>query len=277
MSATAAHPRQRRNSSGLVRDVEILDVLAQPDVVRAGGLGVTRIAELVGRDKTVISRTLITLADSGLLQRNPEDMTYRLGPRLYGLAARTAESALAYEARPYIRRLALQTGETTHLSVLRDGVVLTVVSELSTNPLRTFSWEGHSTAAGRTPSGRVLLSDWSESEVRTWYAAHGEDAPMPLPLGLDRETSPFPLRHDPPPTAVGASVESLLGELAAIRQRGFSVSDEELEIGVVAASAPVVDFRGRVVAAVNVSAPKQRIRGSLDALGMFVAKAAAPL
>jgi DNA-binding IclR family transcriptional regulator len=72
-------------------------------------------------------------------------------------------------------------------------------------------------------------------------------------------------------------LDDLRVEIARIRRCGYAISDEELEVGVVAASAPVTDFTGRVVAAVNVSAPKARMPGSLETIGEFVARATEPL
>lgn len=268
----------RRNSSGLGRDIEVLEALGQPEAFRNGGLGVVRIAEITGREKTVISRTLATLAGAGLVSRDPETLTYRLGPRLFALAARTAEAVLVRESRPYLRRIARHTGETTHLSVLRGGNVLTLVSELSPYEFRTAGWEGVTTAAWRTPSGRVLLSDWDDEELAAWYEQHGNDRPMVGPGRTDLVSSAFTVLDAPPPEQVVVhDLSDLRAEIALVRQRGYAISDEELEVGVVAASAPVTDFTGRVIAAVNVSAPKARMPESLDTIGKFVAKATEPL
>jgi DNA-binding IclR family transcriptional regulator len=88
----------------------------------------------------------------------------------------------------------------------------------------------------------------------------------------------FPVLDAPPPgSAPVTDFDSLLVELERIREQGFALSDEELEFGVVAASAPVTDLTGRVVAAINVSAPKARIGQRLDALGAFVGRAARDL
>lgn len=270
-------PAPRRNSSGLGRDIEVLETLGLPEALQAGGLGVVRIAELTGREKTVISRTLATLADAGLVARDPESLGYRLGPRLFALAARTSEAVLVREARPYLRRIARHTGETAHLSVLRGGNVLTLVSELSPYQFRTAGWEGVTTAAWRTPSGRVLLSDWDEEELEAWYEQHGHDKPMVGP-GRTDHTSAFTVLDAPPPEhVVVRDLRDLKLEIARVRERGYAISDEELEVGVVAASAPVTDFTGRVVAAVNVSAPKARMPGSLETIGEFVAHATEPL
>lgn len=165
----------RRNSAGLARDIEVLEVLGRPEAVEAGGLGVVRIATLVGRDKTVVSRTLATLAESGLVERDPESLSYRLGSRLYALAARTSEGALVWNARGRLKHLAQVTRETAHLCVLRGGNVLTLMSELSPNRFHTTGWEGVTTAAWRTPSGRALISDWDLSSLSVWYAEHGHD------------------------------------------------------------------------------------------------------
>ena len=271
-------PAPRRNSSGLTRDIEVLEVLGLPEAVRSGGLGVVRIAEITGREKTVISRTLATLAEAGLLSRDPETLTYRLGSRLFALAARTLEATLVAQARPYLRRIARHTGETAHLSVLRGGNVLTLVSELSPREFRTAGWEGIITAAWRTPSGRILLSDREDDELTAWYAQHGHDLPMVGWGRPDPAPSRFPVPEDPSPgLVVVRDLDDLRAEIARIRAKGYAISDEELEVGVVAASAPVTDLTGRIIAALNISAPKARVPGRLEALGEFAARAAQPL
>lgn len=270
-------PSPRRNSSGLSRDIEILELLGAEDALRSGGLGVSQVAQLTGRDKAVVSRTLATLAETGLVERDDESLRYLLGPRLYALAARTASTTLVHASRSILRRLVQSTRETSHLCVLRGGNVLTLLSELSPHDVRTTGWAGTTTAAWRTPSGRALLSDWDEESLAQWYQDHGSDRPL---VGMfdHADASEFPILDAPPPgNAPVTDLQSLLTELARIRKQGFALSDEELEFGVVAASAPITDFTGRVVAAVNVSAPKARIGHRLDALGGLVARAAREL
>lgn len=266
----------RLNSAGLARDVEILELLGSPEAVRAGGLGVVRIAQLTGRDKGAVSRALATLADSGLAERDDESLGYRVGHRLFGLAARTRDAELLRAARHHLRRISLATRETSHLCVLRGGNVLTLHSELSRYEIRTTGWEGVTTAAWRTPSGRVLLSDWDEESLAQWYAEHGHDAAVVS--RLNTEMAGLTVLEQPPvEKAVVTDFPSLLAELEHIRKLGYATLDEELEHGVVGASAPVYDFTDRIVAAINVSAPKARIGGQLDNLGTFVARASLEL
>lgn len=268
----------RKNSSGLIRDVEILELLGDAEAFHSGGLTMSRISELTGRDKAVISRALATLAESGLVDRDETTLNYRLGGRLYALASRTAQATLAARARTALRQIAQSTRETTHLCVLRGGNVLTLISELSSHEFRTTGWEGITTAAWRTPSGRVLISDWDEASIENWYNEHGRDSALLGPLDPALASAGFAVLESPPPDkAVVTDFASLMGEIHRIRERGYALLDEELEIGVVGASAPIVDFTGRIVAAVNVSGPNSRIGHRLDALGEYVARAAAAL
>jgi DNA-binding IclR family transcriptional regulator len=270
-----AEKAPRRNASGLTRDIEILEALGSAEAAY-GGLGVVRVAQLTGRDKAVVSRSLATLAEAGLAERDESTLAYRLGPRLYAMAALTLESRLTTRSRPVLRRVAQQARETTHLCVLRGGNVLTIASELSPHEFRTTGWEGVTTAAWRTPSGRVLLSDLDEDSLTRWYEAHGQDQVIVGPV--PSHSVGFAVLQAPPPDkAVVFDLPSLRGEIARIRTRGYALLDEELELGVVGASAPVRDYTGRIIAALNVSAPKMRIGDRLESLARYVSAAASEL
>ena len=268
---------KRRNSAGLSRDLEVLEVLGTPEALRYHGLGVNRVAELTARDKGQISRTLATLADAGFVQRDRSTGRYRLGFQLYALASRTTEARLVEESGRFLRRVVNLTHETTHLCVLRGGNVLTLKSEMSNHAFRGVGWEGVSVAALKTSSGRALISDWSEAEVAEWYAEHAGDstiirptigAPATLPMsteGAEVDLSFARIR----------SLDALLVELAKIRAQGYATVDEEFEFGLVGASAAIRDQSNRIIGVINVSAPKTRIGAQLDQVGEIVRKIAA--
>jgi DNA-binding IclR family transcriptional regulator len=267
---------KRRNSAGLSRDLEVLEVLGTPEALRYHGLGVNRVAELTARDKGQISRTLATLADAGFVQRDRSTGRYRLGFQLYALASRTSEARLVEESGRFLRKVVNLTHETTHLCVLRGGNVLTLKSEMSNHAFRGVGWEGVSVAALKTSSGRALISDWSEAEVSEWYAEHAGDstiirptigAPVTLPTaaeGIEAERSLARIR----------SLDALLAELSRIRTQGYATVDEEFEFGLVGASAGIRDQSNRIIGVINVSAPKTRIGPQLDQVGEIVRKIA---
>ncbi|AFR27543.1 MULTISPECIES: IclR family transcriptional regulator [Micrococcaceae] len=271
-------PIPRRNSSGLRRDLELLEILGSPEAVAGGGLGVNKVAEITGRDKAQVSRTLATLAEAGLVSRDPESLLYTLGHSLYALAARTTEARMVSASAQYLKRVSAATHETTHLCVLRGGTVLTLKSEMSNHTYRALGWEGVSVDAWSTSAGRVLVSDWDDAALKDWYDTHTAEAKAGV--RPDRQDlSPLALQAGQSPstgdlTSKIQTFEDLRAEINLIRRQGYAVVDEEFELGVVGVSAPVYDFKQRVVAAFNVSAPKQRFGRHLDQAGVLAAKVA---
>jgi len=64
--------------------------------------------------------------------------------------------------------------------------------------------------------------------------------------------------------------ETFHNELIRVRQRGWSLVDQELEEGLRSVAAPIRDARGQVVAAINVAAPARRDRSDAEAGSDFV-------
>jgi IclR family KDG regulon transcriptional repressor len=78
------------------------------------------------------------------------------------------------------------------------------------------------------------------------------------------------------PLAPG-DAETLHRRIRAARERGYALVDEEFEPGLVGGAAPVRDFSGRIIAAVNVSGPKFRLGKRLRTAGVAVRVAAGAL
>ena len=161
---------------------------------RASGLGVTQIAELLGREKSQVSRALKALSEYGLVERN-EDSSYRLGWRLYALAQLAGERRLLEAATPMMRRLAHRLGERVHLSVLQGTETLTVLSE-SPGPHRRDGRAGP--AASRpaycTSAGRALLLDWERRRDRGGVRRRRVRRPRPRTRSLPRRSWRRPSR-----------------------------------------------------------------------------------
>jgi DNA-binding IclR family transcriptional regulator len=80
-----------------------------------------------------------------------------------------------------------------------------------------------------------------------------------------------------PPQQRIRTIDQLVAEMRRIATHGYAKVDEEFEEGLVGVSAPVRDFRGQIVAAINVSAPKGRFGHKLDAGGATTAAVAQQL
>ncbi|MCA1687550.1 MAG: IclR family transcriptional regulator, partial [Actinobacteria bacterium] len=193
------------------------------------------------------------LAESGLVDRDPSTLHYRLGWRFFALAARAGEQRLLNVAPLLLERLVKDLGETVHLSVLQGSEVLTVLSKSPPHAVTAVGWSGRTVPVYCTSSGRALLFD------------HDHDALSELFSGVEfRKLEPDTVRN----------VGELYERIVAARDRGYALVDEEFEFGLVGAAAPVRDFQGQIVAALNVSAPKFRLGERLETAGKEVKKAA---
>lgn len=233
-------------ASSLAKGLALLKVLGSDEAQENGGLSVMRVAALTGREKSQVSRVLRVLAECGFVERDPDTLKYSLSWELFALAARAGDQRLLVAAPPLLRELVSQLGETSHLSVLRGGEVLTLLSQPAPHAIRAVGWTGRRVPAHCTASGRALLVDHDLDSLRAL-------------LGAD------PLRQLGPRGP--RTIEELHERIVAARARGWAAVDEEFEAGLVAVAAPVRGMGGRIVAAVNVSAPRFRFSSRIHEAG----------
>lgn len=263
----------RRNVAGLRRDLELLEALAQADTQGAGGLSVTQLAARTSRDKGQVSRSLATLGETGFVTRDASTKLYALGPRLYDLASRTAEARLVRVGKPFVREVVLATHETVELCVLRAGVVRTLAIEESPHAFRGLGWDGVGIPAWQSHTGRTLMSDWADGDLKTWFAEQVRRDREALAHVARREGELDMLAPGPARTIVTGE-HDFLAAIHRIREHGYALDDEGVEVGVVGASAPVHDFHGHIVAALSLTAPKSRVGHRLEEVGEHIARIA---
>jgi IclR family transcriptional regulator, acetate operon repressor len=210
----------------------------------------TGLSAATGLAKSTTSRLLLALERNGLVRRDDHGR-FLPGEMFVSFAWRGgAEAGLVAVAQPFLERLGKATGETINLGVVSNGMVEQIAQVDSTYLIGGTNWVGMSVPLHCSALGKVFL-------------AHG--AAM-LPQGkLDRRTDKTII-----------SEAQLRSELAGVRARGYAITDEELEPGLIAVAAPVHGFDGVVVAALSVSAPAPRMtRDRLAAAaGQCVAEAA---
>ncbi|QSB12918.1 helix-turn-helix domain-containing protein [Natronosporangium hydrolyticum] len=199
-------------------------------------LTLSEVAAATGVTRAAARRFLLTLAELGYV---------RSDGRYFSLTARVLELGYAYlsslslpqVAEPHLEALVAQVHESSSMSVL-DGADIVYVARVPVSRIMTVAISvGTRFPAHATSMGRVILAGLSEQQLT-------ELLPQ---LPLTKHTS----------RTVG-SVEALRQELTRIRTQGWSLVNQELEEGLRAIAAPVHDPAGRVVAAVNVSAPTTR-------------------
>ena len=214
------------------RALEILNMLA-----RVGEAGITEIAAGLGVHKSTAFRLVATLEQHRLVEQSGDRGKYRLGVGLLRLAgATTARLDLVQEARPLCRRLALETGETVNIAVLSESSALYLDQVAGSSALQPHNWVGQHIPLHATSNGKVLLSGLDEAALDTVLGT------------LATYTSHTITRK-----------KALRDELERVREQGYAVAVDELEVGLTAVAAPIRNAHGDVVASMSVSGPSFRI------------------
>lgn len=197
-------------------------------------LGLSEAARLLGFNKATTFRVLATLERYGFLERNDTQRNYRIGVNAFLVGAGYLNNDRRAKIRVVMRRLVAESGHTVTMGIL-DGVSVIFIERLDgTSRVRVTVEVGSRAAAYASASGKVLLADLGDFEVKRRFQGKR----------LDRLTS----------TTI-TSFERFLAELSSVRLRGFATSNEESTKGLCAISVPLRNRQRVCVAALTVAFP----------------------
>jgi DNA-binding IclR family transcriptional regulator len=227
-------PNQRTGLQSVQRALRALELIAE-----AGDLGVTELGRRLGVHKATASRLVATLAERGLVERDPLSEKYRLGFGLIRLAgAAMAGLDLVRTAHPILEDLAERTRETVNLGVLSGDAVVYIDQVAGARSIVAASWVGRRTPLHCTSNGKVLLAHMPEAERERLLS-------RPLERATEHTvTDPGEIRE----------------QLREVERRGYATTIQELEEGLNAVAAPIRTVDGAVTAALSVSGPAFRMR-----------------
>jgi DNA-binding IclR family transcriptional regulator len=216
------------------RCLAILELLSQhPD-----GLTLSDIHRLLGVSKNMVFRILNDLSSRGYTNKT-ESKTYSLGNKLLELAVpRITNRNLVDEAAPEIKALRDESGESVGLLVPIENEAVLVYFQPSHQPIRTIYDVGVRIPLYSNAPGKVFLAFGDEKERR-----------RRLKLQSFKR---FTARTITNP----AKLEK---QLEIARKEGYTVDQAEEIEGSHCVAAPVYDHDGRLVAAVVVTGPLERI------------------
>ena len=217
----------------VVKAFQVLELLVQAN----GQMSVTKLAARTGLQKSNVHRLLATLGALGYVHHGdsklyePSLRIWEMGQQVY------ARLSIASAARPYLRRLVEQTGESAHLAILDRSEIVYIDKVETANPVRAYTVIGGRAPAYCTASGKVLLAYEPMETVR---AVAGT------------------MRRQTPETI--ADLKGLTKELARVRDQGYAINLGEFRPNVAALAAPVQLATGKVIAVVGISGPLDRLR-----------------
>jgi DNA-binding IclR family transcriptional regulator len=201
-------------------------------------LGVSEISELVGVPKPTVYTMLRTLERHGLVVQEVEGGKYALGPAVLQLGnAYLDGSELRARSASWADRLARQSGEAVWVGVLSGHDVVVVHHAMRPDDLVQILEVGAAIPWHACALGHAIVAGLTDDRQKELIAA-----PAPRLTGRT-VTDPEALRH----------------ALATTRERGFAVEDQEATVGDAGLAAPVSDWSGRVVGAVGIVGPAERL------------------
>jgi IclR family transcriptional regulator, pca regulon regulatory protein len=195
-----------------------------------------RVSDLVaatGLPMPTVYRVVMTLASEGYLDHLPSG-DYRPGVRTLTLGTAALRSLdFVSIATPKLRELGERTGETVNLAVLNGDRVLYLVRLRNSDLVTANIQVGSTLPAVHTSIGKLLLAHLDQADL----TARITDASFSANSGPNAKVSLAELR----------------GELAAVRDQGWAMQDEELAYGLRSVAAPITGPDGRVLAGVNLA------------------------
>lgn len=246
-SSTAAKPVK----SGLTIAEEI-DALTDPSfmtslarglaVIRAfsdqrRSLTIAQISHKTGIPRAAVRRCLYTLKQLGYADSDSNN--FSLKPKVLTLGySYLSSTPLTVSTLPFLNQISRTLNESCSLAVLDENEILYVARSATSRIMSVALNTGSRLPAYCTSLGRAIL------------------AYLP-PEALDEYLGKVELKAYTDRTVVSA--KRLREILAGVRQNGYALVEEELEVGLRSIAVPVRGASGAVVAALNVGAQATRV------------------
>lgn len=210
--------------AGLARGLSVLRVFSK----ERPELTLSEIAAATHLNVAVVRRCINTLIHLGYVRQ--VDRRFRLGPEVMTFASAFLESTNFQEvAEPPMKAITEITGASTSFGILSGGAVLYLLHVPGPEPADPPVRAGSRRPALKTGLGHVLLAYEAES----------------VPNDTLREMS----------TESGISSQVLHETLHRVRKKGYAITEDELDTGLVSLAVAVFDDHGSALGALACTGP----------------------
>lgn len=249
-TSTRGSAKEVTGPRSLARLLGLFDALASS----GNGMTLAELNTVLESPKSSLLNLLRPLVADGYL--NHDNGRYRLGPTIFRLAAHILSVwNFSNVIRPYLEELAARSHESVYLGVLdRVGQAITYVDSIDSPHLVRYSVPvGAVRPLYCTAAGRVLLA-FADNEFQEEYLRSAK---------LEARTA-----------RTIATRKSLRQELDKILKTRVSVSVGEMFPESAAVAAPIFGAHGRIVAAIAVGGPSERLLPRIEELKPVIADVA---
>ena len=248
---TKDKPQKEPGVQSIRRAFAILEAVA----LSPEGVTLAQLSKMVDLHTSTTFHLAKTMVAMGIIRQDENSKGYHIGARLFGLAAgATDEMELVQLAQPILQKLALDTGENSHIAVpTPEGVVIIEKCDGSAQ-VRMNERIGAIRPLHATAIGKAVLSGLEDEAL----AKFAENARLD---GITAKTITV--------------ADRLVQEIQQVRRDGIAYDDTEFNEEARCMAAPVKDFSGRVIGSLGISGPVWRVGlQDLPRLGESVKQAA---
>lgn len=194
-------------------------------------LTISTAAKLTNISRPTARRVLITLVNLGYAQAL--DNRFYLTPKVLSLGYSYMTARDSWEiTTTLLRELSKQTNESSSIAKL-VGEEIVYIGRVPANKIMNISLNiGTHLPAYATSMGKLLLAQKSEEALQEFFATAKLEALTPNTTYKEVD---------------------LRREFEEIREKGWAISEDQLEIGLMSIAAPIRNMRGEVIAAINCS------------------------
>jgi DNA-binding IclR family transcriptional regulator len=235
VAAPAEEKEQKSTIKVIVRMMQLLDTLA----ARPGAVHLKDLSLTTGLHPSTAHRILSVLCEHRMVERIDAG-SYRLGIRLLELGNLFKHRlSVREEALPFMQELQHETGESVTLAIRQKDEVVFVEGAVGTqSTLRVVHAYGTRALLHVAAAGKVFLAE----DGRDAWMGYGDRTRL---LALTARSID--------------GVTALEEDLNEVKKRGYAFEDQEQEVGVSGIGAGIRNDDGRLVAAIQLSAPSDRI------------------
>jgi IclR family pca regulon transcriptional regulator len=202
-------------------------------------LTIAQLSQRTSIPRAAVRRCLYTLAQLGYVATE-DGRTYALRPRILALGhAYLSSTPIVNAVQPLLDQITSVLHESCSMAVLEGDEILYIARSSTTTRVMSIDLGiGSRLPAYCTSMGRVLLAGISSAELDAYLSR------VKLTKLTGRTVS---------------EPDELKTVLNRVRRDGYSLVDQELEIGLRSIAVPVTDPTGKVVAALNIGTQSSRV------------------
>jgi DNA-binding IclR family transcriptional regulator len=234
-----AQAEKSSERGGGIQSLERATALLEAVTDAPDGIGLADLSTRVGLHTSTAFHLVKTLVSLGFLTQEPGSKRYRIGSRLFALAAGARnDTTLLTLGIPVLERLSERTGEASHLAVRSRQDIIIIARIAAQGMLQMSERAGLIRPAHATAIGKILLAALPQEEREQVLQG------LAMPRLTERTIT------DP---------DDFRAELMQAAKTGMARDDREFDPEISCLAMPVRDFSGRVVAAIGISGPVWRM------------------